>query len=91
MQHRKKSDEGFDERLELLKRSHSNACQDFRQIRAQFRSWDLADDDILDAIAAAITASADPRALRTLPESPPIDSEGRPMEMVYAEDHVEVQ
>lgn len=49
-------------------------------------SRDVADDDILDAMAAAITASTDPAALRTLPEHPTMDSRGLPMEMVYVED-----
>ena len=84
MRHRKKTGAGFDERLALLERFHPSAGRDFVQIRAEFRCWDLADDDILDALAAAITASADPRALRTLPEVPATDSFGLPMEMVYA-------
>jgi len=40
-------------------------------------------DDILDAAAAAITAWAEPEALRTLPERPPRDQRDLPMEMVY--------
>ena len=50
------------------------------------RCWDVADDDILDAMAAAITASTNPAALKTLPEHPTMDSRGLPMEMVYVAD-----
>ena len=84
MRQYKKTGGSFPERLALLKGRHPSVWGDFVQIRAEFRCWDLADDDILDAMAAAITASADPGALRTLPEHPARDSGGLPMEMVYA-------
>lgn len=57
--------------------------EELARIRTEFRCWDVADDDILDAMAAAITASADPVALKTLPEHPTMDSHDVPMEMVY--------
>ena len=41
----------------------------------------MADDAILDAMAAAITASTDPVALKTLPKHPAMDPRGLPMEM----------
>ena len=46
----------------------------------------VADDDILDALAAAITAKIGCQrgGFKTLPENPPTDSKGLPMEMVYA-------
>ncbi len=43
-------------------------------------------DDVLDALAAAVTAdriSLDPSQTRTLPANPPKDANGLPMEMVY--------
>ena len=43
----------------------------------------VATDDILDALAAAITARAAPDGLLTIPETPEVDSRGLPMEMVY--------
>ncbi len=44
----------------------------------------VADDDILDAIAALWTATRIAQGVaQTLPEHPPIDSTGLPMEMVY--------
>ena len=84
MRHRKKTGRGFDERLALLERFNPSAVRCFGEIRTGYRCWDLADDDILDAMAVAITASADRGALRTLPELPVEDSCGLPMEMVYA-------
>ena len=68
----------------MLERFHASAVKWFDEIRTGYRSRDLADDDILDAMAVAITASADRGALRTLPELPVEDSRGLPMEMVYA-------
>ena len=84
MRHGKKTGRGFHERLTLLERFHASAVKCFDEIRAGCRRQDLADDDILDAMAVAITASADRGALRTLPELPVKDSCGLPMEMVYA-------
>ncbi len=40
-------------------------------------------DDILDALAAAVTARFGFNALKTLPEAPERDEEGLPMEMVH--------
>ena len=74
MEHSKKTGLGFDERLALLTRFRPTAGRDFAQMRAEYRCWDLADDDILDAMAVAITASAKPDALSTLPEQPLMDS-----------------
>ena len=88
MEHRKKTPAGFHERLKLLQSFLPSACSDFAEIRARFRCWDLADDDILDAMAAAVTASASEEMLRWLPDrsaedDPPRDCCGRRMEMVY--------
>ena len=83
MRRSKKTSAGFEERLAQLERSLPSVREDFRRIRPAFRCRELADDDILDAMAAAITAWADPAALQTLPEKPPTDCCGLPMVMVY--------
>ena len=82
----KKTGRGFGERLALLKGFRPSVGEEFARMRPEFRCWDVADDDILDAMAAAITASADPAALKTLPENPTLDAHGLPMEMVYLAD-----
>ena len=84
MRHNKKTRRGFDERVAVLERFHPSAVGCFDEIRTRYRRSDLADDDILDAMALAITASANRAALRTLPKHPVEDSCGLPMEMVYA-------
>ena len=56
-------------------------------IQCKFTKGQVADDDILDALALAITAkivSQNGGRLGTLPENPPTDRDWLPMEMVYA-------
>jgi predicted RNase H-like nuclease len=80
----KKEDDGFNERLDLLNHVYPNVGAVVHAARADTqRKKDLQDDDILDALVGAITASYHPD-LHTLPESPAVDDEGLPMEMVYA-------
>ena len=86
MSDKKKTGAGIDERLAVIERVCPSFAEAFRQIRAKFRSRDLGDDDILDAMAAAITAAAGPEALMTLPKDPARDRYGLPMEMVYRAD-----
>ena len=92
MSHNKRTREGREERIDVLRR----CAQDvdgidvdamFKKARGKFTRTKVADDDILDALAYAITAkivSQNPERLGTLPENPPTDSKGLPMEMVYA-------
>ena len=92
MSHKKSDPEGREERLETLR----HCAQDVnnidvdaisKEIRCKFTKSQVADDDILDALALAITAkivSQNGDRLGTLPEDPPTDSKGLPMEMVYA-------
>lgn len=56
----------------------------FERARAGYRKKDVADDDILDALAALWTAERIERGVaKTLPEHPARDSRGLPMEIVY--------
>lgn len=87
MSHSKKKREGeiyvgIEERLEVLKCFLPNIRDDYGEILQKFMRKDVARDDILDAMAAAITAQA-PDACRTLPERPAVDTCGLRMEMVY--------
>ncbi len=79
----KKSGDGFNERADLLHRLYPDVDAIVRAARTDTRKRDLDDDDILDALVGAITASYHPD-LYTLPGNPPVDDEGLPMEMVYA-------
>ena len=51
----------------------------------QFKRKEVARDDAVDALAAAVTAAAPAAALRTLPPQPHEDRTGLRMEMVYVE------
>lgn len=50
---------------------------------SRFRRKEVGRDDVLDALAAAVTAAVDPQNLASIPETPEFDSRGYPMEMVY--------
>jgi predicted RNase H-like nuclease len=80
---RKKDREGFDERLSLLRHFYPSADKVVDAARRKFSKKELQNDDILDALVGAVTASHYPN-LSTLPELVPLDDEGLPMEMVYA-------
>ena len=90
MKHSKKKPDGFHERLDYLNVVLPSADSDFEEIRDRFPKRILENDDILDAMAAAVTASADDEVLRRLPggrrlaeEEAPRDCCCLPMEMVY--------
>ena len=83
MAHKKKKQRGFDERIDVLKKVRPTAEEDVNNIMNQFKRKDVAKDDILDALVAAITASADLTLLQTVPTHPLTDRFGLPMEMLY--------
>ena len=85
MEHRKGRDEGFRERVEVLKRVRPAAEREILEVVDRSQRKDVRRDDAVDAMVAALTASTEGSALRTLPPNPPQDSVGLPMEMVYAE------
>ncbi len=89
MQYKKHLLKGFFERLAVLRELWPSISETIEAILEdaavleEHGRGNLGGDDILDAAAAAITAWAEPAALRTLPERPPKDQRGLPMEMVY--------
>ncbi len=85
MEHNKKQEEGFRERIGLLERIRPSAEREIEEMLRQFRRREVARDDAVDALAAALTASAPAAALRTLPSQPQVDRAGLRMEMVYVE------
>jgi predicted RNase H-like nuclease len=80
----KKSAQGFSERYSILKNIYPHTRSILHQSLDQFLRKDLARDDILDAIALAITARLSLKAIKSVPSSPPRDKTGLPMEIVYA-------
>ena len=80
----KKQQHGFSERFELLKRYFPRVGAVFDAARKNTPpKAELQDDDILDALVGAVTASHCPN-VHTLPENPIVDAAGLPMEIVYA-------
>ena len=89
MRVKKKKQAGFQERVAVLKSVRHSVEQDIMEIldhlRRQGKSRkQVARDDVMDAMVAAITATAETAMLRTLPSHPTRDAFGLPMEMVYA-------
>ena len=78
----RKKPEGHEERLSVLEKCWPGARAVAEEVSELCRRKDVALDDIADAMVAAVTARAD--ALRSFPDSPPLDGEGLPMQMVWA-------
>ncbi len=84
MEFRKKSRKGFEERKALLKEIYLDAENLINGAMEKFRPKDVARDDIVDALAAAVTAwLGQDRGLAAIPAEPETDARGLPMEMVY--------
>ncbi len=83
MENRKKVRAGGEERLAVLARYVPHVQEVFDLALSKWRRREVARDDILDAMAAGVTALGYPDELATIPETPEIDSRGLRMEMVY--------
>ena len=83
MKHNKKTPEGHQERMDLLKRLFEPAEKLYQQAMAQFRRKVLVSDDILDAICLAVMASHIEHHT-SIPEEAEFDEQGLPMEMVFS-------
>ena len=79
----KKEAGGQTERLEVLQRVYPRASALFFELRKNLPPKSGAPDDLLDALAAAVTGLLGRHKLKTLPSSPERDAQGLPMEMVY--------
>lgn len=91
MKHAKKKLPGFEERMMVLRRFMPNADELVQGPLDAYKRKDVARDDILDALVALIVACAQEDQLQTFPSSPPKDTRGLPMEMVFSEDPGEVE
>ena len=80
----KTSVQGLGERLDVLARLSQNANEFYNRIKNQYKVKDVSSDDIVDAMAAALTARLSERyGIQTLPQTPEIDSHGLRMEIVF--------
>lgn len=82
MEFNKKEEYGLRERIEILHQVYRQAPElvNFTTQKYQGR---VAHDDIVDALAAAVTALLGGPRLLTVTNNPKTDSKGLPMEMVY--------
>ena len=89
MSHNKKIREGKRERLDVLKCHLPKARGIYKGLARGFPSSQVDDDDIIDALAAAVTGwlgkTGRGRMARLPCDSPPKDCRGLPMEVVYWE------
>lgn len=81
----KKRTVGGIERIRVLREREPRTQEIVDEALRGFLRRTVARDDILDALAAAVTAcyGALSSKLRTVPAEPPFDSRGLPMEMVF--------
>lgn len=83
MRNGKKREEGRQERLAVLAHFFPQCRALLGQAAGEFLRRQLALDDIIDAMVCAVTAKYGHGDYRTLPDRPPRDGMGLPMEMVY--------
>ena len=90
MAYSKRTDEGFIERLAILRQNFASSQQVIDDAMQDYIRRDLARDDIVDALVGAVCARNYP-ALSRFPNHPEIDHEGLPMELcIGSPDHVEL-
>ncbi len=83
MMFNKKRAEGETERLDLLQAIEPQSGEIFNAACTKFLRKEVARDDAVDALALAVTAHRGLGQLQTVPDDPPRDACGLPMEIVY--------
>ena len=83
MQHAKKRSEGLSERTQLLQSIYPQTADIIAHALSTYRRKDVARDDILDALAGAVTGLMGGHNLASIPQEPEFDERGLRMEMVY--------
>ena len=83
MQHAKKRSEGLSERTQLLQSIYPQTADIIKYALSTYRRKDVARDDILDALSAAVTGLMGGQNLPSIPQEPEFDERGLRMEMVY--------
>jgi len=83
MEHSKKTRDGFSERKQVLQSVYPHTDDVISYALSTYKRKEVARDDILDALSAAVTATVGVEGLVSIPETPEFDSQGLRMEMVY--------
>ena len=84
MAHSKRTAEGAAERILVLTRQLPSAGAIADEVARAHRKTALTRDDVIDALAGAVTARLGESGLKTLPATPELDGRGLRMEIVYA-------
>jgi predicted RNase H-like nuclease len=82
MTHSKKTREGFTERMTILQLFEPDAKSLIATAFLTHGGYEATRDDVVDAFVLAICAKH-PARLKTVPENPPTDPQGLPMQMAY--------
>ena len=82
MNFKKRSDEGFEERIAVLTRYYPESRKIVEMAMQGHKRKEVARDDIVDALAGAVSARKT-ESLQRFPETPEFDDLGLPMEIVY--------
>lgn len=83
MQYPKKRSEGLAERIQLLQSIYPQTTNIIDHTLSTYKRKDVARDDILDALAAAVIGLVGGENLASIPQEPEFDERGLRMEMVY--------
>ncbi|MHA1731139.1 MAG: DUF429 domain-containing protein [Promethearchaeota archaeon] len=83
MRHYKKTPEGRAEREAVLREYFPGTPPLLSEALETFSRGEVSADDVLDALALAVTSTGGQSSIRTLPETPPRDARGLPMEIIY--------
>jgi predicted RNase H-like nuclease len=83
MEQSKKTRGGFSERKQVLQSVYPYTDDVISCALSTYRRKEVAKDDVLDALAAAVTAIVGVESLVSIPETPERDKRGLGMEMVY--------
>jgi predicted RNase H-like nuclease len=84
MNFNKKTADGYREREQILKQHYPQSGQMIKSVESMFSRKDLAKDDIIDALALAVTGLAPSETIVSLPPNPPRDNKQFSMEIVYS-------
>lgn len=83
MNYRKTIRKGFCERYEILRPFFPEIDKLTEDALSKFRRSEVKEDDILDSLAAAVTAKEALKGLASIPETPEFDARDLPMEIVF--------
>ncbi|MHC1599344.1 MAG: DUF429 domain-containing protein [Candidatus Methanospirareceae archaeon] len=83
MRHSKKTDEGRSERMQVLQSVYPYTNDIIKRALCDYKRKEVARDDILDALSAAVTATVGAQRLVSIPQKPEFDSQCLRMEIVH--------